>query len=1048
MRPKEINDTHRSERPRPKPFADQGKASFAAWAVLGVSLLTTVTAWWIARSHFQAHIQDRLSLAERNARDTMADRLGQTAELLDSARSVAAEDLISSVPLSPSYSASDHPELLRVAVLEQTPAAPHLHERLLFPYSDDAADTTLDQARSHWSRALLEATSGVQRDVFLAAPLRWKTDQGSSSAAVMLRPLIKAADPVSPGVTGHPTSWIAALIDLDLLAREAASGALPGSEAILYDSSEGGEIAPLTTGPVPASQQLSDLGARRTQSVDIGGRTWSVALIYNGTEPPITNDYALQFLLGGLAVSILLFDIALMVDSRRADAAAVSELMTRRLRESEARIRAVVDHAPDGIITFDADGNISTFNPGAERVFGYPAGEVWGRRIGTLLPSWWPETTQSEGPSPAELDTSDLSGSKEVEGRRKDASIVPIELTVSRMETAKTPTFTAIIRDISERKQAEEKLRRSEERYSLAAWASNDGLWDWDLRTDEVYYSPRWKSMLGFDESEIEGRPPEWIRRLHDDDRQHFERILQTHLEGDTPHFEVEYRIRHRDEAYRWMLCKGVAVRNDDRTPVRLAGSQTDITARKKVELQLMRDALYDSLTGLPNRSHFLRVLRHVVEDNRQSPDELFALLFLDLDRFKHVNDSLGHHAGDQLLVAIADRLKKILRPQETLARLGGDEFAILVEGLQDGAQAARIAGRIQKELANPFSLGEHEVFVSVSIGIAIRPESEESPEGLIRDADTAMYRAKAAGKGRHALFDQSMHTQEVERLALETSLRHAVERKEFVLHYQPFVSLESGRITGCEALVRWNHPQRGLVAPREFISVAEEMGLINPLGSWILEEACGQMKQWQDAGLPEIRLAVNLSPRQCHHSDLVKTVHRALGRSGLRSDRLQLEITESALMENADEIIDPLVELYESGIRFSLDDFGAGYSSLMYLQRFPIQTLKIDGSFVRKATGDPESAALATGLMVLGHTLGLEVICEGVETKEQFEFLTDSGQCDEAQGYFLSRPLTAEAFAQLLVSEQQDSTFGRTLSQALTSRSRAASAGDQSAVT
>ncbi len=1046
MRQKDSKNTSRPEHRRPKPFADQRKASLAAWAVLGVSLLTTVTAWWIARTHFQAHVRDRLALAEGNARDAMTDRLGQTAELLDSARSAAAEDPGAPVRLSPSYSASDHPELLRVSILEQTAAAGGLHERLLFPYSEDTDGTTLDQVRSHWSRALLETASGVQRDVFLAAPLRWKTDQGSSSVAVMLRPLVKATDPAAPGVTGHPTSWIAALIDLDLLAREAASGALPGSEAILYDSSQAGEIVPLTTSGASAPQQLAELGARPTRPFEIGGRTWSVALVYNGTEPPITDDYALQFLLGGLAVSIFLFDIALMVDSRRADAAAVSELMTRRLRESEARIRAVVDHAPDGIITFDTDGNISTINPGAERLFGYPAGEVRGRHIGTLLPSWWPETTPGESPFPGVPDTSELSGSKEVEGRRKDGSIVPTELTVSRMETAKTPTFTAIVRDVSERKQAEEKLRRSEERYSLAAWASNDGLWDWDLRTDEVYYSPRWKSMLGFQESEIQGRPPEWIQRLHDDDRQHFEKILRAHLGGDTPHFEVEYRIRHRDEAYRWMLCKGVAVRNEDRTPVRLAGSQTDITARKKVELQLMRDALYDSLTGLPNRSHFLRVLRHVVEDSRQSPDELFALLFLDLDRFKHVNDSLGHHAGDQLLVAISDRLKKILRPQETLARLGGDEFAILVEGLQDGAQAARIAGRIQKELANPFFLGEHEVFVSVSIGIAIRPENEESPEGLIRDADTAMYRAKAAGKGRHALFDQSMHTQEVERLALETSLRHAVQRKEFVLHYQPLVSLQSGRITGCEALVRWNHPQRGLVAPREFIPVTEEMGLINPLGAWILEEACGQMKRWQDAGLPEIRLAVNLSPRQCRHSDLVETVHRALGRSGLRSDRLQLEITESALMENADEIIDPLVELYESGIRFSLDDFGAGYSSLMYLQRFPIQTLKIDGSFVRKATGDPESAALVSGLMALGHTLGLEVVCEGVETQQQFEFLANSGQCDEVQGYFLSRPLTAEAFAQLLLSEQSDSTFGRALSRALTARSRAASAGGQSA--
>ena len=640
------------------------------------------------------------------------------------------------------------------------------------------------------------------------------------------------------------------------------------------------------------------------------------------------------------------------------------------------------------------------------------------------------------------LDTSELSGSKEIEGRRQDGSTIPIELTVSRMGTSGRPMFTAIIRDISERKQAEEKLRRSEERYSLAAWASNDGLWDWDLRTEQVYYSERWKSMLGFAESEIEGNPSEWIQRIHPDDRKHFEKVLRAHLEGDTPHFEAEYRIRHRDDAYRWVLCKGVAVRDRNNTPVRLAGSQTDITSRKKVELQLMRDALYDSLTGLPNRSHFLRVLRHVVDDNRHRPEELFALLFLDLDHFKHVNDSLGHHVGDQLLVAIAERLKKALRTQEMLARLGGDEFAVLVEGLHDAAQAAKIAERIQKQLARPFILDEHEVFVTVSIGIAVRPEREESPEGLIRDADTAMYCAKAAGKGRHAVFDQSMHIQAVERLSLETSLRRAIEREEFVLHYQPFVSLTSGRITGCEALVRWNHPARGLVAPPEFIPVAEEMGLIAPLGEWILEAACRQMRAWQESGLPEIRLAVNLSPRQCRQADLVQTVLSALHRSGLRNSLLQLEITESALMKSADEIIDPIVELYEKGVRFSLDDFGAGYSSLTYLQRFPIRTLKIDASFVKEVTADPESAALASGLMALGQTLGLEVICEGVETEQQFRFLVNTGKCDEAQGYFLSRPLTADNFARLLESENREPTYPRILSQCLSARSLSATAG------
>ena len=1032
---KQLNRTNLAGPRQPGLFPGQHKASGAAWAVLAVALLTTAAAWWLAHSQSQIHRRDRLTLAERDVRDVVAERLNQTVELLDVIRSEVGADSISGGSSSSFHPAFERPELLRVALLQRS-AAWDLHEQLLFPHSGEAARTTPDQVLNLWSRVRLEVAGGGPRDLKLIAPLRWETARGGSAAAVIVRPVVEGTDPASPGIAAAPTAWVAAVIDLDRLLQDAAWDALRGSEAILYDPSQSGGIVPLAASAPFTQEQLSELAPSRAQSFDIGDRTWSVALAYDGTEPPIMDDYALQFLLGGLAMSVLLFDIALMVDSRRSDAAAVSDLMTRRLRESETRIRAIVDHAPDGIITFDAAGHVSTFNPGAERVFGYPAAEVRGQGIDMLLPSWWSEATRGEVPY-----TGVLSCPEEVEGRRKDGSAIPIALTVSRMGTAGASTFTAIVRDISERKQAEAKLRRSEERYSLAAWASNDGLWDWDLRSDEVYYSTRWKSMLGFKESEIQGRPAEWLCLLHADDRPHFDRTLQAHLNGETPHLEAEYRIRHRDGSYRWMLCKGVAVRNDTKTPVRLAGSQTDITSRKKVELQLMRDALYDSLTGLPNRSHFLRVLNQVVEENRESPEQVFALLFLDLDRFKHVNDSLGHHAGDQLLVSVVGRLKTVLRARETLARFGGDEFAILVEGLRDAAQAARIAERIQKELASPFLIDEHEIFVSVSIGIAVRPEREESAEELMRDADTAMYRAKAAGKGRHALFDQSMHTQELDRLSLETSLRHAVERKEFVLHYQPFVSLASGRITGCEALVRWDHPQRGLISPREFIPVAEEMGLINPLGAWILEQACRQMKQWQDSGLPEIRLAVNLSPRQCRHKGLVETVHRALRRSGLRSDLLQLEITESALMENADEIIDPLVELYESGIRFSLDDFGAGYSSLMYLQRFPIQTLKIDGSFVRKATGDTEGAALASGLMALGHTLGLQVICEGVETKEQLEFLVNSGKCNEAQGYFLSRPVTADAFAQLLASEHRDSTFAGILSQSLAARSLAASA-------
>jgi diguanylate cyclase (GGDEF)-like protein len=388
--------------------------------------------------------------------------------------------------------------------------------------------------------------------------------------------------------------------------------------------------------------------------------------------------------------------------------------------------------------------------------------------------------------------------------------------------------------------------------------------------------------------------------------------------------------------------------------------------------------------------------------------------LFLDLDRFKVVNDSLGHYVGDQLLVAIADRLKHCVRPTDTIARLGGDEFAILLVNLTDVTEATAIAERIQSDLALPFMVGQNEVFTAVSIGITMSSEGVESTDSLIRDADTAMYRAKGSGKGRYEMFDQGMHTRAVERLLLETQLRRALEREEFRIHYQPIVSLDSGEISGCEALIRWEHPERGLVLPDQFVPVAEETGLIAAMSEWLMGRACAQMKSWIDSGLPPIRLSVNISPRQLKQQNLFDAVSLALSESGLDASLLQLELTESALMENADATIQPLVELYGKGVQIALDDFGTGYSSLIYLRRFPISVLKIDGSFVGEIASDPGDAAITAGLIALGRSLGLRVVVEGVETREQLECLR-SQKCDEVQGYYISRPLDAAAFGELL---------------------------------
>jgi diguanylate cyclase (GGDEF)-like protein len=462
------------------------------------------------------------------------------------------------------------------------------------------------------------------------------------------------------------------------------------------------------------------------------------------------------------------------------------------------------------------------------------------------------------------------------------------------------------------------------------------------------------------------------------------------------------------------MLSRAIVVRDDSGKPIRVAGSQTDVTGRKQAERQLLYDALHDPLTGLPNRSYFMGQLDRATKEASRQDGRMFGILFLDIDRFKLVNDSLGHMVGDQLLVAIAGRLKVCLRPGDTIARLGGDEFAILVENLQDVGDATHVAERIQTELALPFRAADQEVFTSASIGITVNSSARGSCEDLLRNADTAMYRAKAQGRARYEVFDQMMHTRAVEFLRLETALRRALERNEFLVHYQPIVSLETGEISRVEALIRWQHPERGLVLPGEFVPLAEETGMIISMSAWLLRTTCAQVKAWQDAGLPRIRLAVNISPRQLKQENLHNTVSQALFEADLSPDCLDLELTESALMESTEDTIKPLVELYAKGVQVSLDDFGTGYSSLIYLRRFPISNLKIDASFIRGITTDPGDAAIASGLIALAHSLDLRVTAEGVETFEQLEFLRQR-RCDEVQGHVISPPVDAATCTELL---------------------------------
>jgi diguanylate cyclase (GGDEF)-like protein/PAS domain S-box-containing protein len=577
-----------------------------------------------------------------------------------------------------------------------------------------------------------------------------------------------------------------------------------------------------------------------------------------------------------------------------------------------------------------------------------------------------------------------------------------------------------------DRKIAEDALRESEERYALAAHGANDGLWDWKLDTGAIYFSPRWTRMLGYSDEEIWSdseawsKPEAWFSRIHPADRDRVRELLEAHCAGSLPEFSAEYRIRHRNGTYIWMLSRGIAVRARGGVAFRIAGSQTDITEGK----------VSDALTELPNRLYFLDKLESAM-GARGNPDARpFAVLFVDLDRFKVVNDSLGHAAGDQLLVGVAGRLRSGVRgprnagPSEngrlgrspsTVARLGGDEFAILVEGLGAAKDATIVAERILKRLGAPFFIDGRQVFASASIGIAMS-SSAETAEDLLRNADTAMYHAKSHGGGRCELFDRGMRERAIARMELEADLKRAIGAGEFVMYYQPKVSLADRHITGFEALIRWNHPARGLLNPGEFISIAEETGMIIPLGRWALREACRQMAEWLRTASHRTALtvSVNISFRQLAEEGLAEDIQRILTETGLNPASLEVEMTESSIMENAATAMATLQKLKELKIGLEIDDFGTGYSSLSYLRQLPFDTLKIDRSFVRELGSSGDSFEIVSTILQLARSMNLNVVAEGVENTDQLRLLGTMG-CKCAQGFYFSKPVDADAARRLL---------------------------------
>jgi diguanylate cyclase (GGDEF)-like protein/PAS domain S-box-containing protein len=533
--------------------------------------------------------------------------------------------------------------------------------------------------------------------------------------------------------------------------------------------------------------------------------------------------------------------------------------------------------------------------------------------------------------------------------------------------------------------------------------------------------------ILGYNEKEL--LLTDFLSVTHPDDLPTALSNIGQLLKGKVQASQMEKRYIHKSGHEVWVHWSVSLVRDQYSKSVHLIFQIQDITDRKLAEQQLHHDAFHDALTGLPNRALFMDHLKLAIARSRRNNTTKFAVLYLDLDRFKVINDSLGHTIGDQLLVGIADRLKTNLRPGDTVARLGGDEFTILVEDITDETESVQIAERIQKELSVPFNLSGREVFTTVSMGIAPSATGYERAEDILRDADTAMYRAKSAGKARYEIFDKAMHARAINLLQMETDMRRALEREEFILHYQPIVALDNFRLRGFEALVRWQHPERGFISPMDFIPVAEETGMIVPLGEWVMREACRQMNGWQRMFPLQhpLFITVNLSSKQFSQNALISTFAMILQETGVKPHSVKLEITESVVMENIDTATDMLRQLRSLGVKLAIDDFGTGYSSLSYLHRFPIDTLKIDRSFVTRMSENNENTEIVRTIVVLAQNLGMDVVAEGVETNEQLVLLQKLG-CENGQGYFFSKPVNADG-AEKIIAE----TYG-----ALTSPARA----------
>ena len=596
--------------------------------------------------------------------------------------------------------------------------------------------------------------------------------------------------------------------------------------------------------------------------------------------------------------------------------------------------------------------------------------------------------------------------------RLLDGTVKWVQIASNMLSQDTTGTVRAgVMTDITTRKWAEAQLQETEARWKLALESTGDGVWDWHIQDDVEYYSTRYKEMYGYGEDKVWQRSDDYADLVHPEDKAQMVRDQQAHFAGETTNYVNEHRVRCKDGSWKWILSRGTVISRDpEGKPLRMLGTHTDISQRKQTDALIWHQANFDALTGLPNR----RMLRDRLQTEMRTcaaNEQRMAVLFIDLDHFKEVNDALGHAKGDELLVEAGRRIRERLRDGDTVARMGGDEFTVLLTNISDSAHTQRIVEGILGAMTMAFQLGDDQVFVSASIGITRFPDDAGEVESLLKNADQALYVAKGAGRNRFSFFTPALKEASLARARLTYDLRAGLANQQFLMVYQPIINLVTGVVHKAEALMRWQHPTRSLISPADFIPIAEASGLIIDIGDWAFREVAEQTRIWRSTVDPDFQVSVNKSPAQFHHdggSNKAWLDH--LEALGLPGESIVVEITEGLLLEASPSVNRQLLEMRDAGIQVSLDDFGTGYSSLSYLQKFDIDYIKIDQSFIRNLTPASKELALCKAMIVMAHELGIKVIAEGIETEEQRDLLITAG-CDSGQGYLFARPMTAPDF-------------------------------------